>query len=190
MDVLILNMMEMLAYTLIGTLLEENRFEEHYAFALPKFKNLVKEFTKVATLVTMKKGAYIMLALVLILGYVMYVSNKAFVSGVCKNCVVQHSQHGNDYGWLNVLGHGKVLKVEFKEPVDKGTWRLYDDKWWGVHCGVIDHRPNYLVESHVKAFVDTFSRFAIMRFTFEDGTVMEPTKYFFELEADYFRKEC
>lgn len=108
---------------------------------------------------------------------------------ICRsNCVQSHSQQGEDYVWLNVLGHGHVAKVYFCEPPDSDNWRLYDDHWWKVHCKAIDHRPEYLVDAHMKAFVNPDTRFARMRFHFEDGTVTEPNKLFWELERDYFRE--
>jgi len=103
-----------------------------------------------------------------------------------NDCVGSHSQKGGNYIWLNVLGHGKVIKIEFEEPVYSGNWRLYTDKWWNVHCKVIDHSPNNLAVAHVKAFINPNTRFARKRFTFEDGTITEPTPKFYELEQEYF----
>lgn len=102
------------------------------------------------------------------------------------NGVEAHSQHGHDYEWLNVLGYGKVLKVEFEEPVGSGHWRTYDDKWWEIHLSVIKHTPDDLIDAHMKAFINP-GRFARMMFHFEDGTVREPDMSFWKLEADYFR---
>ncbi|ARF08615.1 hypothetical protein Catovirus_1_665 [Catovirus CTV1] len=108
-----------------------------------------------------------------------------------KNCVDNsvkaHSQNGHNYKWLNSLNYGKVIKVEFEEPVDSGRWRTYDDKWWLVHSRVIKHRPENLVQAHMKAFINP-GRFAKMMFYFEDGTIREPDQSFWELEANYFRE--
>jgi hypothetical protein len=102
-------------------------------------------------------------------------------------CLKAHSSSGDNYSWLDSLGYGKVKKVEFEEPVNSGKWTLYDDNWWGTHCKVIDHTPANLVNSHYYAFIDPNTRFARLRFTFENGKVMEPTKEFYQLEADYFK---
>jgi len=115
---------------------------------------------------------------------------ESFITSTNKcidNCVDSHSQNGDDYMWLNQLGHGKVVNIYFEEPVNSGKWTLYDDNWWKVHCKVIDHRPDNLVKSHVDAFINPHTRFARLMFTFQDGKKMEPTKEFYELEANYFR---
>lgn len=102
------------------------------------------------------------------------------------NCITSHSQSKINYVWLRTLGYGKLLKVEFEEPVNSGNWRIYDDKWWSVHCEKIQHTPDTLVKAHMKAFVDP-GRFARMMFYFEDGTIREPDRHFWELEAEYFK---
>jgi len=134
-----------------------------------------------------QKTALLLTGLV-VAGYLIY----DYYNATCKTCVQSHSQNGDDYVWLNELGHGKVDKVSFEEPVGSGNWRLYDDKWWETHCRVVDHNPNNLVNAHVNAFIDPSNRFAKMMFTFQDGTLMEPTKHFFELEQNYFKniKHC
>jgi len=106
----------------------------------------------------------------------------------CKDCVESHKSSGGNYEWLNVLGYGNVLRIEFEEPIDSGNWRVYTDKWWKVHCGVIDHTPENLANAHIKAFVNKKTRFARKRFTFENGNVVEPTEQFYELEQEYFKK--
>jgi len=103
------------------------------------------------------------------------------------NVVESHSQHKHNYEWLNKLGHGKVLKVEFEEPIGSGKWRVYDESWWNIHGKVIDHRHENLVEAHMRSYVNP-ERLIRMMFYFEDGTVREPDKYFWELEAKYFKK--
>ena len=108
------------------------------------------------------------------------------VSPCKKECFYSHIQDGENYIWLNKLGYGSVVKIEFEEPVDSGHWRLYNDKWWKAHCRVVDHHPDNLVKAHVKAFIDPKTRFARKRFTFSNGLVTEPTAYFYELERDYF----
>ena len=114
--------------------------------------------------------------------------NEYFASACANDCVKTHSQSGNNYSWLNVLGHGKVKEVKFEEPVDSENWKVYTDDWWKIHCKAIDHDPDNLVEAHVMAFINPNQRFAKLEFTFEDGTKMEPTRQFYDLEADYFRK--
>lgn len=105
------------------------------------------------------------------------------------DCINLHSSNGKNYEWLNSLGYGKVVKVEFEEPINSGNWRLYTDEWWGVHCKVISHDPDDLVEAHVKAFINPLTRFARKRFTFKNGEIMEPTIQFYELEQEYFAKK-
>lgn len=105
-------------------------------------------------------------------------------------CVNVHSQNpmGRDYEWLDVLKFGKVLKVEFEEPAGSGNWKMYTDKWWGVHCKAIDHSPDKLVDAHVKAFINPDTKFANLRFYFEKLSVpIPPEKHWYELEAAYFK---
>jgi hypothetical protein len=116
------------------------------------------------------------------------IGGKRIYSQQCvNNCVKTHSQNGDNYVWLNVLGHGPVKKIEFEEPVGSGNWRLYTDKWWETHCKVIDHSPDNLMDAHVKAFINPKTRFARKRFTFSDGLITEPTPKFYELEQNYFK---
>ena len=35
----------------------------------------------------------------------------------CQECVKSHISEGDNYSWLELLGHGKVMKVFFEEPV-------------------------------------------------------------------------
>lgn len=105
----------------------------------------------------------------------------------CQECVKSHISEGDNYSWLELLGHGKVMKVFFEEPVGSGKWILYDDHWWEVHCNVIDHGDN-LYNSHMKAFVLP-GRFARLLFVFEDLVQMEPDDLFYRLEVEYFRNK-
>jgi hypothetical protein len=135
----------------------------------------------------------VIVAAIVILFVLYYYSYIELFSDDCVNdCVKSHSQNAGNYSWLAPLGHGKVLKVEFEEPANSNNWNIYSDKWWKVHCDVLDHNPDNLAESHYRAFVDPATRFARLRFTFEDGNVLDPTRQFYELEADYFRnhKQC
>jgi hypothetical protein len=124
-------------------------------------------------------------ALIILVGLYFWYSNRAKQSCLSA-CSQTHSQTGDDYVWLNPLGHGKVTKVYFEEPVGSGKWTLYDDHWWNIHCKAIDHSPDNLVASHTRAFINP-GRFARLMFFFEDGTQTEPTVQFYQLEADYFR---
>lgn len=130
----------------------------------------------------------IVLIIIVVIAVLLYISLRVFRKD-CRviDCVAAHQQDKIDYVWLNPLGHGKVLKVEFEEPVDSGNWTTYNEKWWKTHCEAVDHHPDNLVASHMKAFVNK-GRFARLMFTFQDGTKMEPNKYFYELEAKYFRQ--
>jgi hypothetical protein len=109
----------------------------------------------------------------------------------CKECLITHTQNRPDggYVWLNKLGYGKVLKVEFEEPVGSGNWRLYTDKWWVTHCRVISHNPKELAGAHIKAFVDPSTRFARMMFYFDSGKIVEATADFYRLEQEYFAEK-
>src|SRR5579864_5325967 len=66
------------------------------------------------------------------------------------NCVDSHKQNGGNYEWLDVLGLGKLIKVEFKEG--DHDWEIYNEHWWEVHCKVVNHGKD-LYNSHMKAFV-------------------------------------
>lgn len=115
----------------------------------------------------------------------LYSSQMGGSSSCATNCYNSHVPSGDNYKWLNALGHGKVMGIQFEEPINSGLWRNYTDDIWKIHCKVIDHRPSKLVQSHVDAFVGN-NRFANLRFTFEDGSVLAPTKDFYELEKQYF----
>ena len=134
---------------------------------------------------------YFLLFIIIITLFALYYCcsyTESFSNECVSECVKSHSQTSGNYVWLNKLNHGRVLKVEFEEPANSNNFILYNEKWWQVHCDVIDHNPDNLVESHYKAFVDPTTRFARLRFTFEDGAILEPTKHFYELEAEYFKK--
>ncbi|AYV78290.1 MAG: hypothetical protein Edafosvirus9_4 [Edafosvirus sp.] len=135
--------------------------------------------------------AVVPLIVLLIISCVMFFGDTCyeFFSENClPKCVNAHSQTGENYVWLNVLGYGNVIKVEFEEPVGSNNWTLYTDKWWETHCKVVDHSPEKLVESHVNAFIGP-NRFARLRYTFQNGKIMEPTQEFYELEAKYFKNQ-
>jgi len=107
----------------------------------------------------------------------------------CRKCLYAHQPSGLNYAWLEPY-YGKLLKVEYKEPAESGSWRDYTDEIWKIHCDVINHGEN-LVKSHMKAFVDPKTRFAKLRFTFrKDNRIynMEPNLHFYELEKAYFEK--
>ncbi|MDE2095840.1 MAG: hypothetical protein KGL39_01185 [Patescibacteria group bacterium] len=109
-------------------------------------------------------------------------------------CFDSHRKAGGNYEWLRAE-YGTVLKIEFEEPANSGRWVEYDDRWWHVHCDVIPHTVRDLVDAHVRAFVDPSTRFARLRFTFDQNGrqyTAEPTRRFYELERDYFarRKPC
>jgi hypothetical protein len=126
--------------------------------------------------------------LLVILAYHISCHTEYFSASCASQCAHSHSQNGENYVWLNPLGYGSVIKVEFEEPIFSGNWTLYDDSWWETHCNAVDHNPNNLVRSHVDAFINPNTRFAKLRFSFTDGSILEPTKQFYELEAAYFKK--
>jgi hypothetical protein len=105
------------------------------------------------------------------------------------NCVHVHDQKGLSYPWLKQLNHGRVIRVDFNEKgVTKG-WQQYNEHWWKVHCNAISHNPLDLKKAHIKAFVGPRAPIQL-RFYFEDGTIMQPTERFYELEEEYFKNNC
>ena len=105
----------------------------------------------------------------------------------CSKCAYAHKESGLNYVWLQPY-YGKLLKVEYKEPAETGSWRDYTDKIWDIHCNVINHRDN-LIDSHMKAFVNPETRFAKLRFIFNKNGIIyvrEPDRHFYELEKKYF----
>lgn len=102
-------------------------------------------------------------------------------------CVKAHSQNADNYPWLNHI-HGGVKKIMYEEPAGSGQWAEYTDKIWAIHCKVVDHDAD-LVEGHMRAFVNPETRFARLHFYFQDGTVMEPTRQFYELERAWFKNK-
>ena len=104
----------------------------------------------------------------------------------CEECLETHDQiYEDNYIWLDVLGHGRVMKVWFEEPVGSGNMRFYTTKWWKVHCKVVSHGTD-LYDAHIKAFVDPKTRFAKLLFLFEDNSLIEANETFYELEQQYF----
>ncbi|MHB1952966.1 MAG: hypothetical protein ACYCOU_04385 [Sulfobacillus sp.] len=112
---------------------------------------------------------------------------------ISRRCVFEtvrsHDQVGGNYEWLAPY-YGKLLWVDFQEPVGTGKWRTYDRYWWSRHAAVCSHDPEVLVEEHVRLYVDPSTRRIALRFFFErpDGKVVmaSPTRRFYELERDYF----
>jgi hypothetical protein len=102
-------------------------------------------------------------------------------------CVDSHSEDGLNYPWLRGV-HGGLAYIEYEEPVGSGNWRRYTRRVWEAHCRVVSHNPATLVAAHVRAFVDPRTRFAVLRFHFRNGVVMEPTAYFYELEAGWIQR--
>ena len=105
-------------------------------------------------------------------------------------CWHTHSENGLNYPWLNRI-HGGLSKIQYMEPPSSGTWRDYTDEIWKIHCRVISHDPENLVKDHLKAFVNPDTRFAKLKFKFNDGFEAELDekhgKEYYELEANYFR---
>lgn len=99
-------------------------------------------------------------------------------------CVRAHSHNGFNYPWLKNI-HGGLDKITFEEPVGSNKWNEYTDMIWAIHCKVIDHGGD-LVEAHMKAFVYTDTRFARLKFHFNNGHEMEPVREFYELEKKWF----
>lgn len=140
--------------------------------------------------------SYILLAILvfLILIFIMiitysYIKNfENFNATSCiENCVKSHSEKGFNYPWLNNI-HGGLKKIQFMEPPNSGKWNDYTEAIWETHCKIISHEPKDLVNAHVKAFINPNTRFAKLNFHFKDGTIMEPTIQFYELENDWFKK--
>ncbi len=124
---------------------------------------------------------------------------------VCGECIGTHlqkveglkynqgeNQNRRDYEWLDVLGHGRVKNVWFKEKgINEGEWTWYDDHWWEVHCKAISHGDD-LYEDHMSAFVNPKTKIIDLLFHFEDGSLLPPTEEFYRLEQKYFdeRRYC
>ena len=127
------------------------------------------------------------------------------------DCVNSHKQiNGADYIWLTKAGYGRVLAVDYEEPVQTqfltpsgnpiynsqaqiiGNWRRYDVRTWTTHCNVVSHVPQSLEQAHYNAFINPRTRFARLRFTFQypDGRVYqrEPDLNFYKLESAYFQQ--
>lgn len=128
----------------------------------------------------------LIILIILIIWLYFFKNYESFDCGYESNCLRAHSLNDNNYLWLNKLGHGEVLQIEFQEPPNIGNWIVLDDNLWDLHCQTLTHNPNNLVEAHMNAFVYP-NRIANLRFTFRDGSILFPTREFFELEAEYFR---
>ncbi|CAK7994678.1 Hypothetical protein POVR1_LOCUS202 [uncultured virus] len=103
-----------------------------------------------------------------------------------EDCLETHDQrYGNNYVWLEALGHGSVINVWFEEPVGSSNFQLYTTNWWRTHCEMVSHGDD-LLEAHVEAFVNPETRFARMLFHFEDGSLIEATEKFYQLEQEYY----
>lgn len=119
--------------------------------------------------------------------------------GIQSAVVYTHAYNHLNYVWLTPHV-GRLVKAEFLEG-DSG-WIDYEQlhkspkesflhSWWTEHCRAVSHDPSDLLASHVRAFVND-DRFAIMRFTFEDGRVYRSDVdkaafvQFFKWEEEYF----
>lgn len=101
-------------------------------------------------------------------------------------CVKAHDAKMMNYPWLKHI-HGGLKFILYKQPVDTGSWKMYTEDIWKLHCKNVDHGMN-LVDAHYNAFINPETRFAKLMFVFNDGTKMEPIVEFYELEADWFDK--
>jgi hypothetical protein len=108
---------------------------------------------------------------------------------LCTECVETHDQkYGQNYIWLDALGHGPVKTVWFCEPANSNEYILYTTEWWEIHCKVVSHSKN-LFDEHYKAFVNPQTRFARMIFLFEDNTLRDANEDFYRLEQEYYDKQ-
>lgn len=102
-----------------------------------------------------------------------------------------HDQAGLSYPWL-IPVYGKLLWADFEEPAGSGNWKTYSRYYWTRHAALVSHDPENLVEEHVKWYVDPATKKINLKFWFEtmDGNVysMAPTRHFYELERDYFKR--
>ena len=126
-----------------------------------------------------------------------YLIQQAIIKGknesITEKCIYEtvltHDQISGNYEWLHPY-YGKVLWIDFEEPIDSGHWRTYDRYWWARHAALVSHDPKDLVEEHVKFYVDPTTKIINLKFWFETiaGEVysMAPTTHFYELERDYF----
>ena len=117
---------------------------------------------------------------------------KKDISDACiYDTVYVHDQTGLDYPWLTAE-YGKLLWADFEEPAGSGNWKTYNRFYWSRHAALVSHDPEHLVEEHVKWYVDPATKKINLKFWFElpSGIVysMAPTRHFYELERDYFKR--
>lgn len=111
-----------------------------------------------------------------------------------SECVYLHKEDGANYPWLDNV-HKGLKKIQFMEPPNSGVWRDYTTETWKAHCRVIDHHPRGLVQAHMHAFVNPKTRFARLKFIFNDGqsVISDPKnshifRQIYEKEAKYFAR--
>jgi hypothetical protein len=119
--------------------------------------------------------------------YEMYTDE--YADNCIKECVDAHDQAGFSFPWLDELGHGKVLRVDFNEPGVTNGWQPYNKYWWNIHCKKRGwHYSDDLKKLHDALYVGINAQIKT-KFYFKDGTIMEPTEKFFELEEKYFKNK-
>lgn len=128
----------------------------------------------------------VLLAIVVVI--ILLYQNREYFAPTSDPCTKECVDVHKTYPWLNHI-NGGLNKIQYMEPPSSGIWRDYTDEIWEIHCKVIDHHPEQLVESHVKAFIDEKTRFAKLKFIFKNGIETEASKTFYELEADYFKNK-
>lgn len=132
--------------------------------------------------------------LIAILWFTFLYFRRMKVKGEISECVYLHTEDGANYPWLDKV-HKGLKKIQFMEPPNSGVWRDYTTETWKAHCKVIDHDPRGLVEAHMRAFVNPKTRFARLKFIFNDGdsVISDPKnrdifRQIYEREAQYFAR--
>lgn len=112
-------------------------------------------------------------------------------SSCIKQCMHVHMQEGLNYPWLNDI-KGGLHKVQYMEPPNSGEWKEYSEKTWRGHCKLVSHNADNLIYDHIKAFVNPDTRFAKLKYIFNNGEEIElDYKHaieYYQKESEYFRK--
>ena len=101
-------------------------------------------------------------------------------------CVDVHTDP-DQYPWLNDV-NGGIESIEFEEPAGSGKWYDYTIDTWNAHCDpdIVDHYPSELLRSHMDAFINPRTRFARVKYHFNNGTAREPRREDYIKEAQWF----
>lgn len=114
-----------------------------------------------------------------------------FSTGEIVDTAMSHNTTGDNYVWLWPY-FGRVLWVDFREPAGKGEWQTYNLYFWSRHASLVSHRPETLVQDHVRFYIDSKEKQIDLKFFFQkpNGEVnaIPPTPFFYELEREWFER--